>query len=178
MEAMITGYIDFANSAVAEQMESRDVTEIVKDSIAGFNLPDTVLVMTTPDTSVPAIQLRPRLIRRAIDNLIGNAIRYGSRTEVSIERDEEQIQILVDDDGPGIPKEHRIGVLRPLLNLTLKVAVKVRGLVFQSLMTLLCPMEGCCYSATHLWADYEHDFSCRSNASWRHLAQAFPHRAG
>jgi len=128
MEAMITGYIDFANSAVAEQMESRDVTEIIKDSIAGFNLPDTVLSMTTPDTRVPAIQLRPRLIRRAIDNLIGNAVRYGGRTEVSIERDEEQIQILVDDDGPGIPKEHRIGVLRPFTQLNPEESSKGAGL--------------------------------------------------
>jgi len=117
MEAMVTGYIDFANTAVAEQMETCTITDIIRDSIAGFNLPDGTLQLTTPDIKVPAIQLRPRLIRRAIDNLIGNAICFGTRTEVSIERDEEQIQIIIDDNGPGIPKEHRISVLRPFVQL-------------------------------------------------------------
>jgi len=117
MESMITGYIDFANSAMAEQIETRSVTEIVKDSISGFNLPDDVLKLATPDAKVPEIALRPRLIRRAVDNLIGNAIRFGTHTEVRIECDHEQIQILIDDDGPGIPKEHRISVLRPFVRL-------------------------------------------------------------
>jgi len=117
MESMITGYIDFANSAMAEQIETRSVTEIVRDSISGFNLPDDVLKMVTPDAKVPEIALRPRLIRRAVDNLIGNAIRFGTHTEVRIEYDHEQIQILIDDDGPGIPKEHRISVLRPFVRL-------------------------------------------------------------
>lgn len=117
MESMITGYIDFANSAMAEQMETRNVIEIVKDSISGLNLPDDVLKLATPDAVIPAIELRPRLVRRAIDNLIGNAIRYSQHTEIRVESDEEQIQILIDDDGPGIPKEHRISVLRPFVQL-------------------------------------------------------------
>jgi len=117
MESMITGYIDFANSAMAEQIETRSVPEIVRDSISGFNLPGDVLKLVTPDARVPDIALRPRLIRRAVDNLIGNAIRFGTHTEVRIECDNEQIQILIDDNGPGIPKEHRISVLRPFVQL-------------------------------------------------------------
>ena len=48
------------------------------------------------------------MIRRAIDNLIGNAIRYGQTRQVAVEQTEDAIQIVIDDDGPGIPKENRL----------------------------------------------------------------------
>ena len=66
---------------------------------------------------MPSIQLRERSIRRALENIISNAVRYGEACIVTVERDDEQIQIIIDDDGPGIPKDQRISVLRPFVQL-------------------------------------------------------------
>lgn len=48
--------------------------------------------------------LRPTWLRRALRNLIDNALRYGGNASVSMLRDNLSIRLRVDDDGPGIPE--------------------------------------------------------------------------
>ncbi len=50
------------------------------------------------------VSLRPSWLRRALRNLIDNALRYGGAARVSLHRDEQGLHIRVDDDGPGIPE--------------------------------------------------------------------------
>ncbi len=49
--------------------------------------------------------IRPILIRRALRNLIGNAIKHGGNAAVSAVQTNNQVCIYIDDDGPGIPAE-------------------------------------------------------------------------
>ena len=60
---------------------------------------------------------RPNEIRRALRNLIENAIAYGSRAKVSMEEQDRAYQIVVDDDGPGIPEADRKRVFEPFVRL-------------------------------------------------------------
>jgi len=62
-------------------------------------------------------QVRPAAMRRAVDNLIGNAVRYGTRAEVSVQMTEKSLRIRVEDDGPGIPPAQREEALRPFVRL-------------------------------------------------------------
>lgn len=117
MEAMIEGYINFASNAVAEETQAVDVRLITDDCIRGFKLPKNKLEMIEPEQKIPEIPLRLQGIRRALDNLIGNAVRHADRCEVSLEWNEDQIQIIIDDNGPGIPKDQRFSVLRPFVRL-------------------------------------------------------------
>ncbi|GAB3389780.1 two-component system sensor histidine kinase family protein [Azotobacter armeniacus] len=48
---------------------------------------------------------RPDALRRAVRNLVENAVRYGERARVSLAGTTESIDITVEDDGPGIPDE-------------------------------------------------------------------------
>ena len=61
--------------------------------------------------------LRAGAVRRALENLIGNATRYGTRAEVSLAILERSVRITVEDDGPGIPKDRREEALRPFTRL-------------------------------------------------------------
>ena len=63
------------------------------------------------------VNLRPVAIRRAVENLIANAVRYGNRAEVSVELTEKSLRIRVEDDGPGIPPERREEAMRPFARL-------------------------------------------------------------
>ena len=57
-------------------------------------------------------------LSRALDNLLGNAIRHGhSRVEVAVEQGEGHALITVDDDGPGIPDADRVRVFEPFVRL-------------------------------------------------------------
>ncbi len=51
------------------------------------------------------MHLRPSLIRRAVRNLIENAVKYGVSAEVRVEADARRVAIVVADQGPGIPKD-------------------------------------------------------------------------
>jgi signal transduction histidine kinase len=63
----------------------------------------------------PAVnyRCRPDALRRAIRNLIENAIRYGERARVRVARTAKSIDIIVDDDGPGIPEDTMEQVFAP-----------------------------------------------------------------
>ncbi|MFP4045021.1 MAG: ATP-binding protein [Rhodosalinus sp.] len=63
------------------------------------------------------IALRPLAVRRALENLIANAVRYGRRAEVSVELGPDALTIAVEDDGPGIPPERRDDALKPFARL-------------------------------------------------------------
>jgi len=63
------------------------------------------------------IKVRPNAIKRCIGNLIGNATRYGGKAMVSVSLRDYAVDIVVDDDGPGIPSDQREEVFRPFLRL-------------------------------------------------------------
>ena len=65
------------------------------------------------DTARMALELRPTWIRRALRNLIGNALRYGERARVSLSRAEGRAVILIEDDGPGIPDDAIADMMNP-----------------------------------------------------------------
>jgi signal transduction histidine kinase len=63
------------------------------------------------------ITCRPTLVRRAVANLIDNAIRYGCAARVEIVRDMDRAIIVVDDEGPGIPAAEQEKVFAPFYRL-------------------------------------------------------------
>ncbi|WP_119034738.1 sensor histidine kinase [Hephaestia caeni] len=63
------------------------------------------------------MRLRPSLMRRAVRNLIENAIKYGGGAEVRIDRDDAEVRIVVADRGPGIPEDRLADVFDPFTRL-------------------------------------------------------------
>ena len=64
--------------------------------------------------SVRAVaSVRPQQIRRALRNLIENAIVYGERAHVSVVREDGAIRLVVADDGPGISEDRMEEMMEP-----------------------------------------------------------------
>lgn len=59
----------------------------------------------------------PRALRRCLDNLVENALRYGQRARITIEDDDTSLRIAVHDDGPGIPEQDLERVFEPFYRL-------------------------------------------------------------
>jgi protein-histidine pros-kinase len=57
----------------------------------------------------PRVRARPAALRRALDNLVGNALRYGGSAQLALQAGAEPgwVVVTVDDRGPGIP-EHQL----------------------------------------------------------------------
>jgi two-component system sensor histidine kinase RstB len=77
------------------------------------------IVISLPEDKLPELEADPRLFRRALRNLLGNALRYASsRVVVSVkDQGDGWIQVTVDDDGPGIPAEGRERIFDPFTRL-------------------------------------------------------------
>lgn len=64
------------------------------------------------------VDAEPHYLRRALSNLISNAMRHAeTRVQVSFIIDAERAQLVVDDDGPGVPEEAWEKVFAPFLRL-------------------------------------------------------------
>jgi signal transduction histidine kinase len=58
---------------------------------------------------------RPLLLKRCLTNLVENAVRYGEEANIRLEQDEQRLQIIIADRGPGIPEAERERVFRPFI---------------------------------------------------------------
>jgi len=63
------------------------------------------------------VKCRPNEIRRAVRNLIENAVAYGQRADVCLTEAPDRYDIVVEDEGPGIPDEDRTRVFEPFVRL-------------------------------------------------------------
>ena len=56
---------------------------------------------------------RNNLIKRCLNNLIDNALKYAKKIEISLSRSDKNLHITIDDNGPGIPKKEYENVFKP-----------------------------------------------------------------
>jgi len=105
MEAMLTGYLDFARGMGSEKPQSILLSDFISQTIKAR----PVEVESLPDQE---ISIRPLMMKRCLENLISNALKYGNRCKLSVENTSDLLLILVEDDGPGIPAEQRQAVFK------------------------------------------------------------------
>jgi two-component system osmolarity sensor histidine kinase EnvZ len=112
MERMIARYLAFARGEGAEQVEPTELAPLLEDVAAGARRAggQIDLRLEAPVT----LKLRPDAIRRAVTNLVDNARRHARHVELALYRaDPRNVQVTVEDDGPGIPPDQREAVFRP-----------------------------------------------------------------
>lgn len=61
------------------------------------------------------VSAQPLALRRVLDNLVGNALRYGVRARLRIQSGPAGVTVEVDDDGPGIPEAQQAAVFEPFV---------------------------------------------------------------
>lgn len=115
MEHMVHGYLDFARGEGTEESVETDISLLLDEVAAAMRRGGTTLsVDAGPEYVMP---VRPNALRRCLGNLISNACRHGSHVWVTGVAVTHGIDILVDDDGPGIPSGDRDRVFRAFVRL-------------------------------------------------------------
>ncbi len=110
MERMIGGYLSFARGEGAEQAQAVDLSALLGDVASAARRAGAEVEVDAP--AGLTLNLRPDAARRAVTNLVDNARRHARRVLLSVEPHGRTVQVLVDDDGPGIAPDRRESVFR------------------------------------------------------------------
>ncbi len=112
MEATIGTFLAFARaSGDREERSQVDIGALVESVCSDFS--DGGADVTCEQQDGLVIGCRRLAVKRAVTNLIGNALKYGHRARVGVRGADRQIVIRVDDDGPGIPEDEIETVFQP-----------------------------------------------------------------
>mgnify|MGYP003607970855 CR=1 FL=1 len=117
MERLVNEFLAFTRGDAMEEPQPCDPAALVRHVIENARRAGQEVRAGDIEVARMPIRIRPQAIERALDNLIGNAVRFGSFAEVSLELTDRVARIVVEDDGPGIPAEQREEAVVPFIRL-------------------------------------------------------------
>jgi len=101
--------------AQKEENRPTDVAALIESLAGDFEDMGRDVSVTTPDRLV--LDCRPIALKRALRNLIENAVNYGERARVDMTATEDGVRITIDDDGPGIPDDQLERIFEPFVRI-------------------------------------------------------------
>jgi len=115
MEAMVEGFLSFARDQSEEETAQADVGALINAVADEANRNGgNIIVKRAEHIEMP---LRASAFKRCLTNLTDNAGRYAEHTEIRLTKSGDIVEIVVDDDGPGIPEGEREEVFQPFVRL-------------------------------------------------------------
>ena len=109
MERMLNEYLEFSRHQKTEETEVVHVNNVIQDIVNKY---ENKIINTNLDDNLK-INIRVNSIKRCLVNLIDNGFSYGKKVEILTKKTINNIIILVDDDGPGIPENEYENVMKP-----------------------------------------------------------------
>tara|TARA_B100001057_G_scaffold490220_1_gene578043 strand:+ start:1059 stop:2378 length:1320 start_codon:yes stop_codon:yes gene_type:complete len=109
MEKMLNEYLQFTSSSFIEKDELFDLGELIIEIIKKYNNNN----ITKEIPSRVYLNGRKNLIKRCLNNLIENSIKYGNKLNIELSKKKTNLVIKVEDDGPGIPENEYENVFKP-----------------------------------------------------------------
>ncbi|MEM8787563.1 MAG: ATP-binding protein [Pseudomonadota bacterium] len=119
MEKMLNAFLAFARGDQMEDEAEVDMAAFTQDIAAqarrGGAKVDTDIQIESDGP--PRMMLREASVARALQNLVGNAARYGTQVRLGLRLTQRVAEFTVEDDGPGVPAARREEVMRPFTRL-------------------------------------------------------------
>ena len=109
MEKMLNEYLQFTSSSFLEKDELFNISDLLSQIVKKYENKN----ITQNLKSGIVINGRKNLIKRCINNLIDNSIKYSQKVNVNLNVNNNNLFIKIDDNGPGIPKEEYNNVFKP-----------------------------------------------------------------
>jgi signal transduction histidine kinase len=117
MEDMLTATLTFARDEATSEIDKRIDIGAFVSTIADDMSDAGLAVQTGSIESGVVAEYKPLALRRALTNLIDNAVKYGGKATVGMRATTTQVEITVEDEGPGIPEDQLGRVLQPFVRL-------------------------------------------------------------
>ena len=109
MEKMLNEYLQFTSSSYIEKNEMFNLSELIEQIVNKYNNKNIQKDL------IPRVYIngRKNLINRCLNNIIDNALKYGNKVEIKLNKKNTNLLISIDDDGPGIPNKEHENVFKP-----------------------------------------------------------------
>lgn len=115
MEHMLEGYLAFARGEGDEAPRQTDIRAMLGEVVGLAKRHGAAVDLHTEGNL--EVMARPNAFKRCVTNLVENAGRYGDHVSVRAGVRGDAIEIIVDDDGPGIPEDKREDAFKPFIRL-------------------------------------------------------------
>ncbi len=115
MTAMLDSYVSFVRTETPEPIENISINEMINEIIKNVNKDQYKI--SIDDIKKIETSGRPLQIKRAMQNIVDNSLRYSKKIKISINLIDEGCEITFDDDGPGIPNQNFEDVFKPFFTL-------------------------------------------------------------
>jgi two-component system osmolarity sensor histidine kinase EnvZ len=116
MDAVIRQFLDYARLDENEPAVAADIQAIVQDVAQRFTAQAKSLTLEL--RPIPQLPVRSLLLKRALGNLLDNAVKYGGgEITVQLEQQGDKFVVAVADRGAGIPDAQRAAAKRPFIRL-------------------------------------------------------------
>jgi len=109
METMISGYLDFARGEEGEKFQAVQLQEVLEQLVISVKRQGTDIVLFVPEEPI-IMMLKPTAFERCLNNLTSNAAKYADHIWVSLSESDDEVQIIVEDDGEGRVMRKRAGL--------------------------------------------------------------------
>ena len=109
MEKMLNEYLQFTSSSYLEKDELFNLSDLIEKIIEKYNNKNISKVLPVRIY----FNGRKNLIRRCVNNLIDNSLKYGKKVNIELSKKSTNIFIKIEDDGPGIPENEYENVFKP-----------------------------------------------------------------
>ena len=117
LENMIDGYLEFARNEREEEMVDASLFKLLQQAAKSSDPDGKYIFIASPPEKLPIFPIQVQSIRRALINLLTNSTRYAGKTNVQIQIFDDHSEIIIDDNGPGIPRDKRDEVVLPFIRL-------------------------------------------------------------
>jgi len=111
MEEMLDEYLDFARGQASEETARSDLVELARETVDAAVRQGGDIEFVA-DGSIES-DIRAGTVKRSLANLISNALAFGKKARVTVRRAGSRVEIVVEDDGPGIPPDQYEEALKP-----------------------------------------------------------------
>jgi len=114
MEKMLNDYLQFAKTQSQENTTTINLNNLLNSIKNEFN--NEKLYFNNNNVQIE-LKGRPIALKRSFENIIQNGLTYGNKVHVDIQKGNNRVLIIIDDDGPGIPEDQYKNVFRPFFRL-------------------------------------------------------------
>ena len=109
MEEMVEEYLKYTKGEKKEKVQKTNIVSLLKSIKKRYTKKN---IFFTNNKKIN-VSIRINSIKRCINNILSNSVKFSKNIKIYCQKKSDYVEIFIDDDGPGIPKNEREKVLQP-----------------------------------------------------------------